>query len=589
MFDCVAEAQAGAFMSFLGIVLSFRTPKKSKGTDYVMNVMLADDSGDGSFTKYISINIFRESLDDFPRRITLGNVIAVKGVRCSSFEKTMQGVSSFKFGFCLLAFDTEQSAMRIVEESRTERVLPESRNFLMKEATQLYAKFSHTSRGIRMGFGEGAFGHVHTRNQLKSAAELRCEEMRFDFVGEVLAVVRSVAASCQTFVHVTDYTQSSLLVDAASIEGVALPSPFDAPAAAAASSVKIIAICTFWDENADEAVEKLRIGDVVRCRGLHARPMGVGSETRLVFSLHGNRSEGGRRTIEPTYNCFLRLDPAEHVEARDLFARKEAFVRMYTQQTPTSPQAHAKTASAAANDGLRSADSVTEAAIAAKFTSISQRPSQKKQLTSPSAVALQLLKRPRIAVDSRFFFRFSDVINMARPSAAFPLKFVCRFAIIGAFPHSAARTIGVVCSACSRVSFECNGWRKCVGCGASTVSQKSLRFLAVFRVRDADSQENGAEDHVILDAEAIEYFYGAAAQAALLRFEGGQLDAVSAALLDARTREIIDARLVYTGVVVCGRVQSDGALRFLLKSVLECSRLGVADEGQEIDAADPFA
>jgi protection-of-telomeres protein 1 len=88
-FTAIQDATASASpASFLGVIVSIKDQKKTRGTDWVLEFTIQDDFTSGSIGSSSSINcrLFRRTPNEFPKISGIGDVALVRAVKLESFN-----------------------------------------------------------------------------------------------------------------------------------------------------------------------------------------------------------------------------------------------------------------------------------------------------------------------------------------------------------------------------------------------------------------------------------------------------------------------------------------------------------------------
>lgn len=123
------ELKASAVVNVYGVVLFFKQPFKSRGTDWCSSLKITDQSN-----RKISCNIFCDNLESHPKIFQIGDIVRMHRVKTKLFNNSFTLVNTF--GFSAVTFDGvmgrdvipqtssqsftfEQEDQRMVEELRT--------------------------------------------------------------------------------------------------------------------------------------------------------------------------------------------------------------------------------------------------------------------------------------------------------------------------------------------------------------------------------------------------------------------------------------------------------------------------------------
>ncbi|XP_049429410.1 LOW QUALITY PROTEIN: protection of telomeres protein 1 [Epinephelus fuscoguttatus] len=99
----LCDLKAGSVVNVYGVVVFFKQPFKSRGTDFCSSLKITDQSNEK-----ISCTIFCEKLEDHPRIFQIGDIVRMHRVKTQFFNDSIQLVNTF--GFSVVAFDGAEGA-----------------------------------------------------------------------------------------------------------------------------------------------------------------------------------------------------------------------------------------------------------------------------------------------------------------------------------------------------------------------------------------------------------------------------------------------------------------------------------------------
>nr|XP_033489962.1 protection of telomeres protein 1 [Epinephelus lanceolatus]XP_033489963.1 protection of telomeres protein 1 [Epinephelus lanceolatus] len=99
----LCDLKAGSVVNVYGVVVFFKQPFKSRGTDFCSSLKITDQSN-----QKISCTIFCEKLEDHPRIFQIGDIVRMHRVKTQFFNDSIQLVNTF--GFSVVAFDGAEGA-----------------------------------------------------------------------------------------------------------------------------------------------------------------------------------------------------------------------------------------------------------------------------------------------------------------------------------------------------------------------------------------------------------------------------------------------------------------------------------------------
>ncbi|KAJ3599688.1 hypothetical protein NHX12_033644, partial [Muraenolepis orangiensis] len=124
------ELKPGAVVNVYGVVVFFKQPYKTRGTDYCSSLKITDQSN-----QKVGCNIFCERLEDHPKVFQLGDIIRMHRVKTQAFGGSISLLNTF--GFSVVTFDgrpkgpvvPRTSSKSFQFESKDERIVEELRTW----------------------------------------------------------------------------------------------------------------------------------------------------------------------------------------------------------------------------------------------------------------------------------------------------------------------------------------------------------------------------------------------------------------------------------------------------------------------------
>ncbi|XP_070828388.1 protection of telomeres protein 1 [Chaetodon trifascialis] len=127
--------KAGSVVNVYGVVVFFKQPFRSRGTDFCSSLKITDQSN-----QKISCTVFCEKLDDHPKIFQIGDIIRMHRVKTQLFNDSITLVNTF--GFSVVTFDgavggpveprTSSRSFRFDQEDR--RTVEELRSWAASQA-----------------------------------------------------------------------------------------------------------------------------------------------------------------------------------------------------------------------------------------------------------------------------------------------------------------------------------------------------------------------------------------------------------------------------------------------------------------------
>ncbi|XP_030588287.1 protection of telomeres protein 1 isoform X2 [Archocentrus centrarchus] len=94
----LGNLKAGSVINVYGVVVFFKQPFKSRGTDFCSTLKIIDQSN-----QKIGCTIFCEKLEDHPKIFQIGDIVRMHRVKAQFFNKSIMLVNTF--GFSVVTFD----------------------------------------------------------------------------------------------------------------------------------------------------------------------------------------------------------------------------------------------------------------------------------------------------------------------------------------------------------------------------------------------------------------------------------------------------------------------------------------------------
>ncbi|CAG01067.1 unnamed protein product, partial [Tetraodon nigroviridis] len=97
----LSELKPGAVVNVYGVVVFFKQPCRTRGTDFCTSLKITDQSNQS-----VCCNIFCEKLEDHPKIFRIGDIIRLHRVKTQSFNDSVMLINTF--GTSVVTFDGEQ-------------------------------------------------------------------------------------------------------------------------------------------------------------------------------------------------------------------------------------------------------------------------------------------------------------------------------------------------------------------------------------------------------------------------------------------------------------------------------------------------
>ncbi|XP_070687134.1 protection of telomeres protein 1 [Pempheris klunzingeri] len=266
----LGDLKAGSVVNVYGVVVFFKQPFKSRGTDFCSSLKITDQSD-----QKIGCTIFCEKLDDHPKIFQIGDIVRMHRVKARFFNDSITLVNTF--GFSVVTFDgTVGGAM----EPRTS-----SRSFSFTQEDR------RTVEELRSWTASQALLTQVPTIPLSAVQP----KAYFDLTCQLLAKA-SIDTTC-TLLRVWDGTRSPHTLLRVIVE----PNATEGPSSFSAEKESLIANVLVYDNHVEFA-KQLKPGSFLRIYNLRAIPgsskvPGITSSQseqvdHLAFHLHGGTAYG---------------------------------------------------------------------------------------------------------------------------------------------------------------------------------------------------------------------------------------------------------------------------------------------------------
>ncbi|KAI8822242.1 uncharacterized protein EV422DRAFT_526179 [Fimicolochytrium jonesii] len=301
--SCLADLSPGKIVVIYAVVTSFKPPRKTNGTDHVLNVSLADPSLSSSRADDLGVNIFHRR-EELPAILGTGQVLKLR-VKVQMYNNKMQGLNP-KFD-SYLAETLEDATARSLGERE---ILASLRDWWAAESAPLPHGIPAATNPIPRPMLQGKRPTLQI-DQVKTANHF-C-----DMFAQVVYLYPVAPNGQQITTLLTDYT-----------ENLDLGLPDSLPPSICIPATTSLLACTLWDEHV-ERMQNVQAGTFIFLRNLRIKPGRFGLEA----AMHGTRQPG-----ESKYGVTV-LD-ADDPGLEALHNRKELLLASFNRDRssrPTSP------------------------------------------------------------------------------------------------------------------------------------------------------------------------------------------------------------------------------------------------------------
>ncbi|XP_062246805.1 protection of telomeres protein 1 [Platichthys flesus] len=289
----LGNLKAGSVTNVYGVVVFFKQPFKSRGTDYCSSLKITDQSNEK-----IGCTLFCEKLEDHPQIFQIGDIVRMHRVKAQCFNNSITLVNTF--GFSVLTFDGGVGA---AVEPRTS-----SRSFHFDQETR------NTVEGLRSWAASQSLLPTVPTIPL-SAVE---PKVYFDLNCQLLAKA-PIDTTC-TLLRVWDGTKCPRTL----LKVIVEENVSEGPSVFSKKKEDLIANILIYDNHVEFA-NQLKPGDFLRIYNLHAisgssKVPGLTSTQseevdHLAFHLHGGTA----------YGRGIRVLPENSSDVQELKRALEAF------------------------------------------------------------------------------------------------------------------------------------------------------------------------------------------------------------------------------------------------------------------------
>ncbi|KAK9516192.1 hypothetical protein VZT92_024138 [Zoarces viviparus] len=308
--------KAGSVVNTYGVVVFFKQPFKSRGTDLCSTLKITDQSN-----QRVGCTVFCEKLEDHPKVFQVGDIVRLHRVKVRIFNNSVTLLNTF--GFSVLAFDGAEGGSM---EPRTS-----SRSFHLDQEDR------RTVEELRSWTtSQGLLPPVPTTPL--SAAQPKAY---FDLTCQLLAKA-PIDSSC-TLLRVWDGTRCAHTLLKVMVE----QNVTEGPSSFSQARESLIASVLVYDNHVESA-EQLKPGDFLRIYNLRAisgsskvpgrsQSEGEGVD-HLLFHLHGGTAYGRGIRVLPENSQDVqelkRVMEAVPEEAEDDFSEQDDSLPMEVWSTP---------------------------------------------------------------------------------------------------------------------------------------------------------------------------------------------------------------------------------------------------------------
>jgi protection-of-telomeres protein 1 len=341
-FSAINDAKdENAIVSLLGVIVSVQEPRKTRGTDWVLEFAIQDDFSVGSIGSDATINcrLFRPVLDKFPKITGVGDVALIRNFKLSPWGHRVDAVFTQRSG--ALVFPGNKIPVPALSEpvQAGKHTLPYSAMFGTKDPTI-------QEQIAVINLKAASMGSVQQIQQYSSTASVRvapppeklCLIKDMDFLKyyDVRAQVINIYYNNMGAVDlkITDYTENKDLFryvdpddDDYGFQQISWEGPYG----------QFTISVTLYENNAIWARDNLAVGDYVFLRNMRTK---MSQANKLEGVLHQDRQRPNqidiRKLIKSSDIAEINRRREEYEKSR---TKKSAFDKL--QKEPNKPSAKA--------------------------------------------------------------------------------------------------------------------------------------------------------------------------------------------------------------------------------------------------------
>lgn len=296
------ESHISEVVNVIGVVLTYRERRLTKRGEWMQTFTLADNSC-SKYQKFLTVNIFRKTIEAFPPIRSTGCILFIKALKICYYDGVLTGLSSFKYFYTLFDRAPSSETLSIVAMS-VQTELPDE---IVKRANEICLDFrshfyapSQTPKPIQSSLSDLTVN----RARYKTLQQLSLQEERFDFFGEILHIEEGTSSKIVN-VYLTDYTKNSLTNGSDGLFTLECGITDD-----------MVLDVKFWDMNTNIAAYGKK-GDILLCKWMHSKSIGPNCKT-LTFSL--------RNRLDQVAYKRLKEDEAEQIPELGELLRRRALL-----------------------------------------------------------------------------------------------------------------------------------------------------------------------------------------------------------------------------------------------------------------------
>jgi hypothetical protein len=343
-FTAVKDATAvGTKVNILGVIISIKEPRKSKGTDWVLEFSIQDDFTHGSVGSGASINcrLFRPAPDKFPKISGVGDVALLRQFGLDGWMGRIDAVWKPQSG--VLVFPA--SGIPVPELSQAYQVggqsLPYSAVFGTKDPTpqeqMAVIQLKHAASSVMQQVKQYAASssvHAPPRDRLSLIRDLDFNRF-YDIRAQVVNIYYTNFGTVD--LKVTDYTSNKdlfLYVDPDDEDWAWQDQNWKGPYGQLTMNVLL------YGNNAVWARENVAVGDFVILRNVHTK---MSQANKLEGILHEDKQRPDAIDIRKLYSVTdIRAINDRKQEYEKKPSKKSAFEELQNEPKKPSAKASAK-------------------------------------------------------------------------------------------------------------------------------------------------------------------------------------------------------------------------------------------------------
>ncbi|KAM3579542.1 hypothetical protein VKS41_008000 [Umbelopsis sp. WA50703] len=284
------DIKKGMLVDLYGVVVSYKEPKKSSGTDYTCSIMIADPSRGMRLYNDTSINLFHRDMQTLPKFRREGDIFVLRTAKVQSFNNRLQCTTiKGRSTWAVFHRDNEQQepafipGMSLSLDDKDRNIISILRDWYSAVMRQNSMATVMTPRSVNLS----NLPISPAEQRLRNIEHITKPGVFFDLVAEVVGFFSDVTRKMSQL-QLTDYTKNDHL-QPHNNETTGIIGP-------------LVVKCSCWDEH-HHKLPKLSVGSFVFIRNTYSRK---DKEECIELRLSGDRTT---RLKRPGVHVLEANDP----------------------------------------------------------------------------------------------------------------------------------------------------------------------------------------------------------------------------------------------------------------------------------------